>query len=240
MIFSANTSAPAFIGAPGRDPVRSTLAVAVVACLIAAPIAGCATNRAPRQIDDNPFASGPVSWNWGRVMEITPAAEIVVSTQGSQRARYFVSATESALIVLNLANPELPTAFARVLRDMAVHHPEYFRTKDTAGTLVQDKVRFGRDGLFVANRKIADHDQVVETFSRSEVKEIWGAVVARGSLPGTALGGWIGFAIGVVPGLGGSSEGAAWAVSIASAAVGASLGFRWSTHQTEGLIYRTP
>jgi len=65
-------------------------------------------------------------------------------------------------------------------------------------------------------------------------------VVARGSALGAAVGAFVGFAVGVVPGLGGASPEAAWLALIASAVTGGYLGFRWTSHQTEGLVYRAP
>jgi hypothetical protein len=166
---------------------------------------------------------------------------LVVTVKGSQSgSRYFVLADDSALTVLNLTEPTLPPTSRRVLRDMAAHHPEYFAAIQTAGTFGQDNVRVGRDGLFVADRKIADLAQVVQTIARNEVVEIRGPVVARGSVLGTVVGGWLGFGVGVVPGLGGLSPPAAWLVLIGSVSVGGYLGFHSSSHETEGIVYRAP
>ena len=87
---------------------------------------------------------------------------------------------------------------------------------------------------------VADLGQIVETIARSDVTEIRGPVVARGSVLGAVLGGWLGFAVGVVPGLGGASTGAAWSLLIGSMTGGAFLGFHWSSRETEGVIYRVP
>jgi hypothetical protein len=65
-------------------------------------------------------------------------------------------------------------------------------------------------------------------------------VVARGSLLGTVLGGWLGFAVGVVPALGGASEAVASLLLAGSVAGGGFLGFHWSSHGTDGVIYRAP
>jgi hypothetical protein len=151
-----------------------------------------------------------------------------------------VAADELALIVLNLTQPGLPSGAMRILRDMASQHPEYFVAVQKSGTFAQDDVRIGRDGLFVADQRIADLEQIVESIARSDVSEIRGPVVARGSVPGALLGGWLGFAVGAVPALGGAAEGAAWLLLIGSAAIGAFLGNHWSSHQTEGVVYRAP
>jgi hypothetical protein len=154
--------------------------------------------------------------------------------------RYFVVSDDSGLTVLNLTAPGLPPASIRVLRSMASRNPQSFTAVQTSGTFVEDSVRVGRDGVFVADRKVADLGQVVETIARKDVTEITGPVAARGSVAATVLGGWLGFSVGVVPALGGAPEVLAWAVLIGSAAIGASLGFRWSNHETEGVIYRAP
>ena len=67
-----------------------------------------------------------------------------------------------------------------------------------------------------------------------------GLVGLRGSIGGAVLGGWLGFAVGVVPALGGATAGAAWLAVIGSVAIGAYLGNRWSSHQTDDIVYRAP
>jgi hypothetical protein len=156
------------------------------------------------------------------------------------RSAYFVSADTAGVTVLTVLLPTVPSAAARVLRNMATQHPEYFSATRKGETFAQQDVRVGRDGIFVANRKVADLEQVVETISRTLIEEIRGPVVARGSVPGAILGGWLGFAVGVIPGLGGASTAAAWAAVITSVYVGAYLGWRWSSHQTEDVVYRAP
>jgi uncharacterized protein YcfJ len=64
--------------------------------------------------------------------------------------------------------------------------------------------------------------------------------IARGSVAGAVLGGWLGFAVGVVPGLGGASSLVAWSSLIGSVVGGGVLGFRWTSHRTDGIVYRAP
>jgi hypothetical protein len=221
--------------------MRSAISALVVASIIASPVAGCATAQGPRQIDDAVAYSGSPVLTWSRVGEIAAGAEIMVTTKNGQSGRrYFVMADRARLMVLNLTNPTLTTTSIRVLREMAAQHPENFVALDRTGTLAQDNVRVGRNGLFVADRKVADLVQVVETIAPNDVSEIWGPVVARGSVLGTVLGGWLGFAVGVVPGLGGASDEVAWLVLIGSIAAGSYLGFRWSSHETDGIVYKAP
>ena len=145
----------------------------------------------------------------------------VTTRNAGQGSRYFVAADDGVLIVLNLTEPT-------------------FVTMQKTGALSQNDVRIGRDGLFVADRRIADFERVVEAIARNDVKEIWGPVVARGSTIGAVFGGWVGFAVGVVPGLGGASQGVAWLWLIGSVATGGYLGSHWSSHETEGLVYQAP
>lgn len=220
--------------------MKSALAIVLVTCLVTSSLAGCATTRGPRRIDEG-HVGGPSPSDWSRVRELAPAAEVVVTAKGSQPgSRYFVLADESGLTVLNLSDPALPGASTRVLRDMASQHPEYFAAMQKSGAFGQGNVRAGRDGVFVAGRKVADLGQVVETLARDDVSEITGPVVARGSVPGTVLGGWLGFCVGVVPGLGGAPAVLTWTLLIGSVALGGYLGFHWSGHETEGVIYRAP
>jgi len=108
------------------------------------------------------------------------------------------------------------------------------------GSFEQDHVRLGRDGLFVAGHAVATFAEVVQTFPRQAVREIRGPVVARGSVLGTIIGGWLGFSLGVVPGLGGAKVGWAWASLAGAVTVGGWLGNRWSSHTVDGVVYRAP
>ena len=213
--------------------MRSHLMIALVASLSMA----CATVRGPRDIDQVP-PGGPTLNDWSRVRQLEPPAEIALTTRlTGESARVFVAADDSHIIVLNLGSSALTPPTRRALRAMAVQHPEAF-SSGAAGSLVQDDVRVGRAGVFVADRKVAEFNEIVETIPRDEVVAIDGPVVARGSVAGATLGGWLGFAIGVIPGLGGVEAGAAWPIVAGSVATGAYLGHRWSRHSTDGIIYR--
>lgn len=213
----------------------------VIMGLVAVPFAGCATARGPRQIDATfGNATEPAS-NWSRVMQLQPGADIFLSVRSQMPGtRCFVAADPSSLVVLDLTVSALSTASARVLRDMAVKHPANLEAVQKVGVFSQGNVRVGRDGVFVDERKVAELNQVLETIGRSDVSEISGPVVARGSVAGTVAGGWLGFAVGVVPGLGGASDGVAWLSVVGATALGGYLGFHWSSHETEGIVYRAP
>ena len=221
------------------DPCR-VVNKAIAACVIFALASGCATARGPIQLGSS--LAGPSSeTEWSRVRQLAPAAEVVVTLEGSQaRSRLFVAADESSLSVLNLGVAALPSEAARSLRDIAVHDAERLVTLQKGGAFERGRVRIGRDGLFVDQRRIAAFDEVVETIARDTVTQIDGPVVERGSPGGIILGAWLGFAVGVVPALGGASEGVAWLLLAGSVAAGGYLGHHWSRHTTDGLVYRAP
>jgi hypothetical protein len=220
--------------------MKSATAAAIAAVLIAS-LAGCATTRGPRHVDEVVGAAARPESDWSRVAQIAPGAEIVVTlTRARAMTRSFVSANASTVTVLNLTNAALPPVAIRVLREMAARQPENFAAMRGSASFAVGDVRVGRDGVFVGGRKAAELAQVVETLARNDVAEISGPVVARGSVLGAVVGGWVGFAIGVVPGLGGVSAGLAWPLAIASMAVGGYLGSHWSSHETDGVIYQTP
>jgi hypothetical protein len=95
-------------------------------------------------------------------------------------------------------------------------------------------------GLFVADRRVAAFAEVVETLPRETVREIRGPVVARGSVPGTIIGGRLGFSVGVLPALGGANAGVARVFLAGTVTLGGWLGHRWSTHTVEDVVYRSP
>lgn len=210
----------------------------IAACLIAALACACATARGPVQLGSTlPGAASETDWS--RVRELAPAAEIIVMLQGSAaRSRLFLAADQSSLNVLNVALAALPPEAARTLGDMAARSPERLITLQKGGAFEQGRVRIGRDGLFVDQRRIAAFDEVVETIARDTVTRIDGPVVDRGSVGGVVLGAWLGFSVGVLPALGGASEGVAWLLLAGSIAAGGYLGHRWTRHTTEGLVYR--
>lgn len=211
-------------------------AVLVLSSVLTTFLAGCATARGPRHLDDQVM---PPTWPWSRVGELKPGAQITVAASITPlRTRIFVSADDTAVTVLSLEDPSLPPGAIHALRDLATRHPEYFAAMRAASSFEQDGVRLGRDGLFVAGRRIAAFAEVVETLPRETVREIRGPVVARGSVPGTIIGGWLGFSAGVVPALGGANAGVARVVLASAISLGGWLGHRWSNHTEEGVVYR--
>jgi hypothetical protein len=191
--------------------------------------------------------------DWSRVRKIVSGTEIIVIVTGLRPAkRYLVTLDESQLIVLNLTDPALPAAARDMLRDAASHHPEYITAAQTGGTFVlQKSVHVGPDGVFVADRKVADLTQVVETIGRHDVVEINTAERERNRLGcvGAGYAGWLlgvpvgGMAGGMI-GATGHSDGAIFGGMALGAIVGGLTGANWlyhkCRHKSEEVIYRAP
>jgi hypothetical protein len=119
--------------------------------------------------------------DWSSVRNLTAGTELVVTTQGrSPRARYLVAADESELTVLNLSSPTLSTSARHALQDTLSTHPEVFGP----GQQARPDVRVGPDGVFVAGRKVAETQELLERIARADVLEIGTPTRTRGSLRG--------------------------------------------------------
>jgi hypothetical protein len=145
-------------------------------------------NQAHRSID-----------TWSRLRTLKPGTPITVTVQaGYPTKRYVVLPDESNLIVLNVDYPGLPLAAARILRDMATNHPEYFAAVE-AQVFVERDLRMGPSGVFFADRKVADLGQVVERISRTDIETGTSiTVTAQAGLPRgakVALGVGVGVAV---------------------------------------------
>jgi len=217
----------------------------------AGPLARAATREAVRLASaGEPRSSGietvqqdgtPAEFNWSRLRQLAPDTEIIVTVKGAPSVqRYFVTGSESDLTALNLTKSVLPAAATHVLHEMASRHPEYFAAMETSGTFGDEHVRVGRDGVFVSNRRVADLGQVVETIARNDVAEIRGPVRVRGSVHGALLGTWLGSGAGLMFGTSASNAGLGWSLVTGLTVLGGFIGYRASSHQAEGVIYRAP
>ena len=134
--------------------------------------------------------------------------------------------------MLNLTDPTLPGAAKDVLRTMAMYHTTYFGAGPSQGPELfeEQDVRVGRNGVFVAGRKVAEFGQVVEHIARTDVFEILKR--RPGALSKTRKGAFIGAAAGLLLGAvaangicGGESGGiCAWAFVAGYAGAGAGIG----------------
>jgi uncharacterized protein YcfJ len=194
--------------------------------------------RGPTELGSS-LAPGSLESDWSRVRQLEPAAEILVTVQGvASSTRYFVAADDSRLISLNIV-PAVAAA-ASTLREIAARTPDRLVAAEKSGEFQQGSIRISRDGVLIEGRRVAAYTDVVEAVARGRVVRIEGPVVARGSVGGSLLGAWLGFAVGVVPALGGAPDGVAWAVLAGSVVAGAYFGNRWSRHTTDGIVYVAP
>ncbi|HEY6357663.1 MAG TPA: hypothetical protein VIX35_05440 [Vicinamibacterales bacterium] len=137
--------------------------------------------------------------------ELEPGTQIIVTANGSQLGeRYVLSTSESGITMLNLADPTLPARAREVLRHLAEHSPALFADAQQGGTFPLEKnVRLMSQGVFVADRKVADLGRLVDTVARAdifEITEIAGVKHARNALRGALIGAIGGGAIGYVTG----------------------------------------
>jgi hypothetical protein len=189
----------------------------------------------------------PAESNWSRVRKLASGTEIIVTVKGSPPvSRYFVAADDSGLSVLNVGDPALPTAARDVLRDVASTHPEWFQAAKTGGAFVLEKnVRVGPDGVFVADRKVADLAQVVEQYGRPDITDIKTASVESNPV-GCAFAGYYGGAVvGGLPGvlIGGAvgrDSGPALLGMMVGWSIGAVYVYRKCRHKPEKAIYLAP
>lgn len=222
------------------------------------PIARAITREAVRlgTVQEVGKPGGP---DWARVRRLVPGTEVIVTVRGSQPGkRHVVSASDSVLTVLNLTDPSLPDAATRALLSMAANHSEYFAGAQAGRNFVFDKsVRIASDGVFVADQKVADLGQVVETIARTDVVEVRpGSASVSGVRKGALIGALIGAAGGIAIALANVSQqceggcatpGKAFLVyggvfggvgTGIGAGVGAIIGA--STHHSPDAIYRAP
>ncbi len=188
-----------------------------------------------------------VDAGWSRVRKIAPGTELIVTVKGSPPVnRYFVAGDESHLTVLNVSNRSLPATTKHALRDAASTHPEYFRNAQGRQTfIVANGVRLGSDGVFVADRKVADLAQVVEQYRRPDISEIASARTDSNPV-GCALAGYYGGAVvGGMPGVViGGAVGGDTGPALRGMLVGWSLGsvyvYRKCRHKPEEILYIAP
>src|SRR5262245_12383342 len=114
--------------------MKTRVSALLIACLITLSLTGCAARRGPRVVGETSGGRMESESDWSRVSRLQPAAEITVTLEGASPAsRYFITADDAALVVLNLASPPLPISAARTLRDVAAQHPDYIVSAQRTG-----------------------------------------------------------------------------------------------------------
>jgi hypothetical protein len=135
---------------------------------------------------------------WSRLGRLEPGTAITVTVQGATPSkRYIVSTNEANLILLDLTHQGLPRAAARILRDMATSHPEYFASVE-AQVFMERDLRIGPSGVFLADQKVADLGQVVERISRTDIETGTSIAVTSPELPkGAKVALGVGIGVGI-------------------------------------------
>jgi hypothetical protein len=211
--------------------------------------------RAAAQLASEPVPSpaqqveDPHQADWSRVRTLEAGTKITLTVTGAAPAqRSFVRADDTALTVLNLTDPSLPRVAAQRLRTMlTANRPDDFAT--SRRTFIDEDVRIGPGGLFVADRKVADFGQIVERVVRTDIVAVAVPLRTRGSLLGAGIGAGIGVRVGyilLVSALDCPYAGncIAWQMRRAApvwlpVALGV-LGYQASQHTVGGEIYRAP
>jgi len=159
-------------------------------------------NRSSRSGDENSQSAASTSSDWSRVPLLATSTRVWVTVHGVQySSRYFVTADETVLTVLNLVDPSLPSDVRRVLSSLARRQPSYFAV-DRPQVFVDGNVRVDPDGLFVSGQKVSTFERLVERFARSEIAEVrvdrdssgtfmgnFGGLIAIGTTIAGAIGG---------------------------------------------------
>lgn len=215
------------------------------------PIARAATREAAR-LATAPQVDRPSDSHWARVTKLAPGTAVTLTVRElPPRKRYVVRADEDNLTVLDLTNPAISPVAQSVLLDVASHHPEDVAAAQTGNTFVLDKnVRMGPDGVFVADRKVADLGQVIETIMQSDVREIRRSGRTGGSVVGAVAGATGGLLLGrlvaanlVYKQCGGSCDDETLLIGLSLIGLpitGGLLGYHAAGRQTEDVIYRAP
>ena len=153
--------------------------------------------------DEQSQSAVSISSDWSRVRALATSRRVEVIVHGVKYpARYFVTADDRELTVLNLVSPWLPIDVRRVLSDLARRQPSYFAIGQQPEEFVDGNVRIGPEGLFISGQKVSTFEHLVERFSRSEIAEIrvdrassgtfmgnFGGLIAIGTTIAEAIGG---------------------------------------------------
>ena len=191
----------------GRDegmwgPAATDLAKAITAWLSAnasqlRAITQAGSRVTADRLKEPAGASANTNWYWSRVRRLEPGTEIMVTANASRSGKRFVlSADESSMTVLNLTDAALPLAVRDVLRDRS-RHPEYFTAAQRGETLLLgENVRLTGAGVFVADQKVVDLSQMVESIPRADLEAGATVIVARTGMPTDAkVGIWVGVGV---------------------------------------------
>ena len=157
-------------------------------------IASAITREAKRLAAAQP--AGPQR-HWSRVRQLRPGSEITISLNaGPGLNGHFVIADASTLVMLTLAHPAMPERAKSLLLQVASMRAEDFTPR--RGAFIYKELRVGADGVFIADQRVADRDEIVRVIERSEIAQVSVPLEMRGSARGAIGGAAAGFGLGFV------------------------------------------
>jgi hypothetical protein len=109
--------------------------------------------------------------SWSEVHRWKPGWEVTAwtTTRSDSRRGYIISTDDTGMLLLNVSGVELRADVIRTLRHAIVEHPDYFPVADGVTLRLDDRVSLTSVGLFVADQKVAEYDQIVERIARTDV-----------------------------------------------------------------------
>ena len=120
--------------------MKSVLVFALIASVVVAPSVGAA--------QENPRT-------WRGIRKLQPGADVAVWTSRSDlHYRYFASADDGGVTVLDLHATGLPSNVAKVLQRALAEHPKYFVLPDGKKIMLDDGVTIDASGVFADSRKL--------------------------------------------------------------------------------------
>jgi hypothetical protein len=158
-----------FSGREGAEMRRHLMARAAEVTLPEEVVAELGPGDAYIQLAYLSFAAEHPDEVWKRSRRFIPGTKVIVTLEGAPPIeRHFVCVDDAELTVLNLSGANLPR---RQLLLMASDHPDWM--SNTWKTIYKDNsLRVGPQGVFQADRKLADLAEVVELIPRARVVSI--------------------------------------------------------------------
>jgi hypothetical protein len=123
---------------------------------------------------------------WRGVPAIQPGRSIVINTSTATLRRTFLASDTRTVTVLNLTPPELTDAARQRLRDLAEKEPGLLIDAAGGSPLTVGPLRFGADGVFLDDVKVAELQELIERLPAGDLLTI-ALQVRRGSAAAASL-----------------------------------------------------
>ena len=124
---------------------------------------------------------------WESVRNLDPARPIVITTAAATVTRTFVAVDNTTLTVLNLSRPGLSETATRQLLALTRASPPALAGAADGSPKLFEAFRFGPDGVFQHEVKVAEFGELIERVPIGDVLAIT-APVRRGSAAAAVLG----------------------------------------------------